>query len=236
MSETIELNGRRYRKPQRPTVVICVDGCDPEYIDRGIRGRHLSDNRLFPPGGLSRNGGCRGADLHQPEQCLDRDRGAAFGARHCRQLLPRPRERARDHDDRRGPDAQRDDPRADGAGRRQDGGGHRQGQIAQAARAQPRRHLLFVRMCRSPKSKRWSAAAGPTCIRPICRCSCSMPGSRCSSAGMARAALPVALGLCAARARAGRAGSGCVQPGNRRSRAAPLSNWARSSVSSPTTA
>ena len=36
MSETIELNGRRYRKPQRPTVVICVDGCDPEYLERGI--------------------------------------------------------------------------------------------------------------------------------------------------------------------------------------------------------
>ena len=52
-------------------------------------------------------------------------------------------------DDR--PDAQRDDPRADGAGRRQDRGDHRQGQIAQAARAQPRRHLLFVRMCRSPR-------------------------------------------------------------------------------------
>jgi phosphonoacetate hydrolase len=32
----IELNGRRYRKPQRPTVVICVDGCDPEYLERGI--------------------------------------------------------------------------------------------------------------------------------------------------------------------------------------------------------
>src|SRR5439155_19445151 len=36
MSETIELNGRRYRNPQRPTVVICVDGCDPEYLERGI--------------------------------------------------------------------------------------------------------------------------------------------------------------------------------------------------------
>jgi phosphonoacetate hydrolase len=36
MSEIIELNGRRYRKPQRTTVVICVDGCDPEYIGRGI--------------------------------------------------------------------------------------------------------------------------------------------------------------------------------------------------------
>src|SRR6266566_4804070 len=36
MSEVIELNGRRYRKPQQPTVVICIDGCDPEYLDRGI--------------------------------------------------------------------------------------------------------------------------------------------------------------------------------------------------------
>ncbi len=36
MSDSIELNGRRYRKPERPTVVICVDGCDPEYLERGI--------------------------------------------------------------------------------------------------------------------------------------------------------------------------------------------------------
>lgn len=32
----IEVNGRRYRTPERPTVVICYDGCDPAYIDRGI--------------------------------------------------------------------------------------------------------------------------------------------------------------------------------------------------------
>jgi phosphonoacetate hydrolase len=36
MAELIELNGRRYRTPERPTVVICVDGCDPEYIEHGI--------------------------------------------------------------------------------------------------------------------------------------------------------------------------------------------------------
>ena len=36
MANLIELNGRRYRKPRRPTVVVCVDGCDPEYIARGI--------------------------------------------------------------------------------------------------------------------------------------------------------------------------------------------------------
>jgi phosphonoacetate hydrolase len=36
MAHVIELNERRYRKPTRPTVVICVDGCDPEYIERGV--------------------------------------------------------------------------------------------------------------------------------------------------------------------------------------------------------
>jgi phosphonoacetate hydrolase len=32
----VSVNGRRYRTPQRPTVVICFDGCDPAYIERGI--------------------------------------------------------------------------------------------------------------------------------------------------------------------------------------------------------
>lgn len=32
----VEANGRRYRTPARPTIVICYDGCDPAYIDRGI--------------------------------------------------------------------------------------------------------------------------------------------------------------------------------------------------------
>ena len=32
----VNVNGRRYRTPERPTVVICFDGCDPAYIDRGI--------------------------------------------------------------------------------------------------------------------------------------------------------------------------------------------------------
>lgn len=32
----IEVNGRAYRTPDRPTVVVCFDGCDPEYIRRGL--------------------------------------------------------------------------------------------------------------------------------------------------------------------------------------------------------
>ena len=34
--ETVNLNGRAYRRPVRPTAVICADGCDPTYIDAGI--------------------------------------------------------------------------------------------------------------------------------------------------------------------------------------------------------
>ena len=32
----IELNGRTYRLPTRPTVVICADGCDPSYLEAGL--------------------------------------------------------------------------------------------------------------------------------------------------------------------------------------------------------
>ena len=34
--ETIAVNGRTYRRPRRPTAVICADGCDPAYLDAGI--------------------------------------------------------------------------------------------------------------------------------------------------------------------------------------------------------
>jgi phosphonoacetate hydrolase len=32
----VEVNGRSYRLPDGPTVVVCFDGCDPEYISRGL--------------------------------------------------------------------------------------------------------------------------------------------------------------------------------------------------------
>ena len=35
--EGIALNGRRYCRPRRPTVVVCVDGFDPDYLEDGIR-------------------------------------------------------------------------------------------------------------------------------------------------------------------------------------------------------
>ena len=54
MANVIELNGRRYHKPKRPTVVICVDGCDPEYLERGI------PDGVFPTIGSFRHRGYLG--------------------------------------------------------------------------------------------------------------------------------------------------------------------------------
>jgi phosphonoacetate hydrolase len=61
MAEAIELNGRRYRTPARPTVVICVDGFDPAYVERGI-----ADGILPTIGGFARSGWIGAADAVMP--------------------------------------------------------------------------------------------------------------------------------------------------------------------------
>jgi phosphonoacetate hydrolase len=33
---SVDVNGRRYRTPARPTVVVCIDGCEPEYLTQAI--------------------------------------------------------------------------------------------------------------------------------------------------------------------------------------------------------
>ncbi len=34
---TVAVNGRVYARPRRPLVVVCVDGCEPDYITRAVR-------------------------------------------------------------------------------------------------------------------------------------------------------------------------------------------------------
>ncbi|MBV8852139.1 MAG: phosphonoacetate hydrolase [Sinobacteraceae bacterium] len=38
---SIEVNGRAYRLPQRPVVVVCVDGCEPDYIAQAVASGHM---------------------------------------------------------------------------------------------------------------------------------------------------------------------------------------------------
>ncbi len=35
-AEPVVVNGRTYQRPQAPTVVICIDGSEPGYIERAI--------------------------------------------------------------------------------------------------------------------------------------------------------------------------------------------------------
>ena len=37
----VEVNGRSYRLPARPSVVVCVDGCEPEYIAQAVACGHM---------------------------------------------------------------------------------------------------------------------------------------------------------------------------------------------------
>jgi phosphonoacetate hydrolase len=36
----VEVNGRRYALPRQPTVVVCVDGCEPDYLAQAVAGGH----------------------------------------------------------------------------------------------------------------------------------------------------------------------------------------------------
>ena len=49
---TITVNGRSYRRPERPTVVICFDGCDPAYIEQGVRDGLLPTIASFQQSGF----------------------------------------------------------------------------------------------------------------------------------------------------------------------------------------
>src|SRR5262245_14826452 len=35
---TVSVNGRAYRAPQHPVVVVCIDGSEPAYFDYGLAG------------------------------------------------------------------------------------------------------------------------------------------------------------------------------------------------------
>ena len=37
----LEVNGRLYALPRQPTVVVCVDGCEPDYLAQAVAGGHM---------------------------------------------------------------------------------------------------------------------------------------------------------------------------------------------------
>ena len=54
----IELHGRKYQLPTKPTVAICVDGFDPEYLSKGIADGILPNMAAFTKQGFHTTGKC----------------------------------------------------------------------------------------------------------------------------------------------------------------------------------
>jgi phosphonoacetate hydrolase len=53
-----EVNGRRYAAPRQPTVVICVDGCEPDYIAQAVAGGHMPWTKRVLAEGTALVGDC----------------------------------------------------------------------------------------------------------------------------------------------------------------------------------
>ena len=135
---SVTANGRTYRLPNTPTVVICIDGSEPGYIEAAIeKGLCPNLDRIMKTG--SNTTALVGhPELHQPEQPLDHHRPSAGRSRHRRQLLLRPRGQAGSDDERCALPARADDPGRVSEGRPQGCDGDGEGQAAHAARQGPR--------------------------------------------------------------------------------------------------
>jgi len=51
---SVSVNGRTYRSPRRPTVVVCIDGGEPEYFDRAVAAGVAPAIARFRTHGVSR--------------------------------------------------------------------------------------------------------------------------------------------------------------------------------------
>ena len=57
-SREIRLNDVCYRWPERPVVVVCIDGGDPDYLDRALEGGIVSNMARFMRTGFSATAEC----------------------------------------------------------------------------------------------------------------------------------------------------------------------------------
>ncbi|KAK4944199.1 hypothetical protein LTR10_016312 [Elasticomyces elasticus] len=65
----IELHGRQYKLPERPTVAICIDGFDPEYLDQGIADGIIPNMASFVKSGFSTIANCAMPSFTNPNNC-----------------------------------------------------------------------------------------------------------------------------------------------------------------------
>lgn len=62
----VQLHGRTYHLPQRPTVVVCIDGFDPEYLQAGIKDGILPNLASFLQSGFHTTADCAMPSLTNP--------------------------------------------------------------------------------------------------------------------------------------------------------------------------
>lgn len=62
----IQIHGRTYRLPTKPTVAVCVDGFDPEYLDQGIKDGILPNLAAFVKNGFHERAHCVMPSLTNP--------------------------------------------------------------------------------------------------------------------------------------------------------------------------
>ncbi|OQE32275.1 hypothetical protein PENSTE_c001G00275 [Penicillium steckii] len=63
---SIQLHGRTYNLPQRPTVIICIDGFDPAYLQQGIEDAILPNLASFLRTGFHATADCAMPSLTNP--------------------------------------------------------------------------------------------------------------------------------------------------------------------------
>jgi hypothetical protein len=185
--KTISVNGRTYQWPARPLVVVCVDGCEPDYINQAIEA-----GRAPFLASLKERGTCLTADCVVPSFTNPNNLSIVTGAPPavhgiCGNFFWDPDAKA---------EVMMNDAKYLRAGtilaRLSDAGrqgcrDHRQGQAARAPRPQDEGHLLLVGEGRPGHAWR-STASRTRCRSPACRCrpstaqrcrsSCSRPAWR----------------------------------------------------------
>jgi len=66
LSASVELHGRSYRLPHQPTVIVCVDGFDPEYLEKGCIDGILPNLSSFVKSGFHATAKCAMPSLTNP--------------------------------------------------------------------------------------------------------------------------------------------------------------------------
>ena len=86
-------NGRSYPAPEVPAVVVCLDGCEPEYLERTIEAGRMPALERMMARGVAMQALSAIPSFTNPNNLSIATGFSARGARNIRQLFPRSRYR-----------------------------------------------------------------------------------------------------------------------------------------------